>query len=348
MHRTKDPLEPYLEVRYDTDEQKDTRVFTNRHLSKYPLTLYDKAFFDQNLLPHQPITYRNSTKTFDGHILNTHIEGLLAEVLEGKREFTHFEVLCRKDFNRHECCGLEIFKYKHGPIVVKLFIDTKEGFVDPWGKGFVPIFLFYMGGGTNRHLAGFTRVPNLHIIKEKIAADPYWASRVDTPRKWFWLPEKNRWLEITAHNIGDQEKFTTRIPAMYAIVADAIDAERVFSATSKEDSSISLAICSMLEMCIDPHITNFMVEKETNKIVIIDTEHFPTIVGSDVKKQFTNYAEWVMHLIEKCGKKMLFSTKGELRMAQHLNCAPLAPFALNAQKNLHEHSHAAQLCQLHA
>jgi hypothetical protein len=320
VHRTRDPLEPFIEVRYQTDDPKDTRRFTNRHLSKYPLTLFDKKIFDENLLPKKTITYRNSTKTFDGAILNNHIEGLLAEVLAGTKEFTHFEVLCRKDFNRHECCGLEIFKYKHGPIVVKLFIDTKEGFVNPWGKGFVPIFLFYMGGGTNRHLAGFTRVPNLHTIKAKINADPYWKTRVDTPRKWFWLPKNSTWLEITAHNVDDgQESFSTRIPAIYAIVADAIDAQRVFSATSQEDSSMSLAICHMLEMCIDPHITNFMVEKETGKIVIIDTEHFPTIVGLDVRRQFNNYAQWVMHLVEKCSKKMLFSTKGELRLTQHVN-----------------------------
>jgi len=342
-YRTKDPLEPTIIVKYDTDTPETACTFTNRHLSEYPLTLFDKELFDQHTLPQGPITYRNSKKTVQSTTLNKHIEELLQEVLQGHKEFTNFDVLCRKDFNRHECCGLEIFKYKHGSLVVKLFIDTKEGFVNPWGKGFVPIFLFYMGGGTNRHLSGFTRISNLQFVNKKIASDPYWSKRVDTPRKWFWLPENSRWLEITARNIGNRKEFTTKIPATYAIIADAIEAERVFSFTSQEDSSTALAICSMLDMRVDPHITNFMIEKDTKKIVIIDTEHFQTIVG-DVRFQFNNYAEWVMHLIEKCGKQMLFSSKKELRTAQKLNIESHAPSALIASKTPHDPELAVQPC----
>jgi hypothetical protein len=344
VHRTKDPLIPTIQVEWLHDP-KESYTFSNRHLQEYPLTLFNKQFFNQNLLPAGPITYRNNKKAqVKGTELSAYIEHLLEEINNGADNYRDFTVLHDKDFNGRKKCGLKIFLCKHHPFVLKLFIETPESFINPWGKGFVPIFFFYMAGGASRHLSGFTRIANLHAINEQIAADPVWSSRVETPRKWFWLPEKSRWLKITGANIGRHKKLQVKIPAVYGVIADAIEPERTFSTSNKEDSSTALAICNMLEMRLDPHITNFMIEKDTHKIVIIDTEHFPTIVGNQVKKEFHGYFSWYLDLMGACAKNMLFSTKEELRLAQQANAAPLAPSALTAPETPHALEHAPQLC----
>ena len=79
-----------------------------------------------------------------------------------------------------------------------------------------------MGGGVNRHLSGFTRIKNAQAFKEFITKNPYWQSRVDMPRKWFWLPCNTRWITIAGANIGKYKQVSIDIPGTYCIVADAI------------------------------------------------------------------------------------------------------------------------------
>ena len=200
-------------------------TLTNSHIEEYPtFKIFDKEFFNNNLLPQKPISYRNdSSKQVDGAVLNQLIEELLVEIAQKKKSFTNFILLQDKDFNEKKLWGLMVLKFKDYPFVLKLFIETPESFVRPFDKGFEPIFFFLMGGGVNRHLTGFTRIKNAHYLRTLFQNDPYWSTKVDIPRKWFWLPKKERWLEITGYNIGSQPVQTIEIPGTYSIVAYEIE-----------------------------------------------------------------------------------------------------------------------------
>ena len=77
-----------------------------------------------------------------------------------------------------------------------------------------------------------------------------------------------------------------------------------------------MELCNYLDLWIDPHIDNFMPEKGTDKIVIVDTEHFPSFVGLKEPVTFSGYLSWYTYLATKCLKSMFFRTKKERRQAQ--------------------------------
>ena len=58
---------------------------------------------------------------------------------------------------------------------------------------------------------------------------------------------------------------------------------------------MSIEISNYLNFLLDPHEGN-AIEKDTDKIVIIDTEHFPTMMGIKTKMQARNYINWLMQL----------------------------------------------------
>lgn len=346
IHRPQDPHMPTINVSWA--QEKKEYVLKNPHLEEYPLfKLFNYDEITQHLLPQSAITHRyNPHASTMGNELNSLIEQLLTEIKQKKKKYTHFDVLQKKGFNRRSGCGLLIAKFKEHPFVVKLFIETPKSFINPWAKGFEPIFFFYMGGGVNRHLSGFTRLKNLGYIRAQLAQNEQWQRIVDTPRKWFWLPQDPAWLTITGFHIGGKQEQRTRIPGIYAIVADAIEQERTFSSFNHHDMKTALELSTLLESHLDLHISNFMIEKNSQKIVIIDTEHFPTMVGLKEKWTPTSYISWFAGLIGKCAKDMLFCTKKELRMAQQhpLNALSPAPFALNGHGNRPAALHTAQLC----
>lgn len=308
-------------------DEQTSFTLRDSHLEEYPFfDVFDQDLFTKNLLPKNAITFRNHPEaTVDGEILSTLIEKLLTEVMLGKKHFTDFIVLKNDDFNRHKRWGLIIAKFKKYPFVIKLSFETPEGITHPESHGFIPLFFFYMGGGVNRHLTGFTRVSHSHTVKKRLEMDPYWSEHVDVPRKWFWLPQNSRSLEICGTNIGGKNNLRTQIPGIYAVVADAIDAKYTFSLKKKEDRIEALKIANFLELQVDPHIDNFLVERETGKIVIIDTEHFPTVVGYKNIPHYDSYLSWYTGLISKCSQDMLFRTKKERKAHALLSAAQPRP-----------------------
>ena len=315
VHRPKDPRTPEICVRHLGQTQK--YFLASFHLEKYPLfETFDKEFLLEQTLPARPIPFRHGNGSVRSTVLEEKIEGLLQEVRKHKKHYTDFKVLVDHNFNHKQQCGLLIVKFKDYPFVLKLFMETPQTFVEPFQKGFEPTFFFYMGGGVNRHLSGFTRIKNLHVINERLAQSAYWSERVVTPRKWFWMPKKPEWLEISGKNIGPEKTIITHIPAVYGIIADAIDCGEKFSIHNKEHTQLSLNLCNYLDLWIDPHIPNFMFEKNTGKIAVVDTEHFPTVVGLKETPQFQSYTDWYMYLINKCGQNMIFCTKQDLLALQ--------------------------------
>ncbi len=299
-------------------EKSSSFSLCNSHLEEYPLfKTFNKIFFNENLFPSQAIPSRNNTKkTISGSKIQQLIENLIEEVSEKKTSFKDFTVLRKSNFNTKKCSGLIILKCKNFPFVVKLFMETPETFVKYASKGLVPRFFFYLSGGANRHLLGFTRVKNLHEMKKQINNNPYWSKQVTFPRKWFHLPKKSKWLTLTGKNIGTKKSQSTSIPGTYCIIADYIETERKKSVFNKDDRKTCMKLCNFLDMAIDPHIDNFLTEKKTNKIVIIDTEHFPTLVGFKKNTKFSGYASWITHLSAKCAKAIFFRTKKDRKALQ--------------------------------
>ncbi|MFC1842275.1 hypothetical protein ACFLYU_01320 [Candidatus Dependentiae bacterium] len=273
---------------------------------------FDKDFFYKNMLPEK-ITHRyDINKHTIRQELEQYLEHLFTEIRDKERRYTHFDILRKSNFNRRKRSGLLILKFKNYPFVVKVFMENPKNFVRPYSKGFYPIFFFNMGGGINRHLLGFTRVKNLHNIKKILAQTPKWTNEIETPRKWYWIPKNSKNIELIGTNFIADTEIKTIIPGTYCVIADAIRLKHsTFSLFDKEARKKCMSLCNSLGTRIDPHIDNFLLEKKTNKLVIIDTEHFPSIVGLQEGEQFENYFSWYYRLAIKCLNDMFFKTKKE-------------------------------------
>lgn len=312
IYRPIDPHLPEIRVKWAGDSQE--YILKKYHLEEYTLfKLFDLDFFMKHMLPDGPISFRTDPKkSISRDTLTSLIDELLVEIKHGQRNFTHFTILQSKDYNFKKCNGLLIVKFNDYPFVVKLFIEKPESFVSPFDKGFEPIFFFFMAGGVNRHLTGFTRIKNRYIIEQRIAQSP-WAPNVDIPRKWHWVPSGAQWIEITGKNISHIKERSIKFPGTYCIIADAIDAERNLSLLNRDDKKMAMELCNYLDVWIDPHMKNFMIEKGTGKFVIVDTEHFPTVVGLREKITFNSYTDWYLYLAGKCWRNAFMQTKWERR-----------------------------------
>lgn len=317
VHRPQDTALPKISVR--SSDNKLTYDLQSSHLEFYPFFgVFDKKFFNEHFLPSGHITYRNDPQqAVKSSALQKCIEKLVEEIQAKKRTYSHFKVLTAKNFNRKKICGMMILKFNDYPFILKLGIETPETFINPYCKGLDNIWFFPLGGGINRHMAGLTRIKNLETIKAKLALHNQWSTLVDVPRKWYWAPKKGPWLEIEGSNIGGLKKVNTKIPGIYAIIADEIEAEQTFNLFNKEQTKMALDICNYLDLWIDPHINNFMIEKGTKKVVIVDTEHFPSVVGIKEKVAFDSYTSWYLYLMGKCTKDWFFRTKPERQEAQN-------------------------------
>lgn len=296
---------------------------TNWAYKEYPIfTSFNKEYFFNHMLPTDCINDINNPSTsFNCLELNSCIERLLRELKKQKKLYTHFIVLQDKNFNYKEKCGLLVLQFKNYPFVLKLFMETPKSFIDPYCKGFENQFFFYMSGGMNRHIAGLTRVKNLELVKKQIDDHPRWNGKIKTPRKWYWLPQKHRWMEIKGYNIGGKKEISTLMPSVYAIVADTIDIkENAPLLSSQQKSELIMELCMDLHLFVDPHADNFVIkhQKDTDEyhMSIVDTEHFPSIVGLQEEPFFNNHLEWYLYLGAKYFQDAFLQTKNDRRMAQ--------------------------------
>lgn len=304
--RPTDPEVPELITRWE--DSSDHYHLKDLHLEMHPIFFtYDKEHFEKHLLPQKKIKYRtDKEKEIDGKKLCRLIEKLSKELTDGKTKFKHFEVIKRKDFNYRTLAGNMVLKCTKYPVVIKIFVESPESFVKPYTKGWQTAIFYQMGGGINRFLSGFTRIKNLERVQKKIDEDEYWCNRIALPRKWFWLPENPKYFKIESKNIGNQGVQSISVPSTYAIVADSIDIKLTFDKWHPKHKKTSLKFCKFIGNCIDPHIDNFVIEKKTKRIVIVDTEHFACMVGLKEKLEFDSYMSWYCQLVSKCaGHKFL-------------------------------------------
>lgn len=310
---------------YFTDE---TQKYALRHtyISEGPYRyLFDRTYFFQRLLPASCLEYRNKKGSISGKALSKIVHAFLEEVLAGKENYTHMTVLKKKDYDARHKAGLIIARFKNYPFVIKLFVENPASFTQPFTKGFEPWCFFMLGGGANRHLTGFTRIKNREHVLKKLSSNNFYKDIVDIPRKWYWLPDNPKWMVIQGTNIGPENTFSVEIPSVYGIICDYIDIERTFKLSRQADRRIALYLSNFLQQAIDPHINNFAIEKDTKKIVLLDTEHFPTMVGYQNTPLCKSYIQWYTHLSSNALRKVYGQSKSELQSCQHKRyCKPIA------------------------
>ncbi len=242
-------------------------------------------------------------------------EDFLLELMRNKhhkKPFSTVDILKDTDFNYQHTYGTIIVKFKTLPLVLKLFCETPNSFVRPFSKGTVPSFLFSMGGGINRFLAGFTRIPNLEAIRLFLEQNQTWKKRISLPRKWYWIPKHTQYLSITGNHFSQNpdQSYHLTLPATYGIIADFIPVARPFSIKNAADRNLAIELQHLFENRIDPYLCNFFYTK-SGTIALIDTEHFASILGLDNNDQFSNYTNLVLGIAKRCIRRNFLTTKSE-------------------------------------
>ncbi len=305
---------PTIETQW-LDQNDTTRYrLQSPHLFEYPTFGFDIQTLNRFFLPQDHITYHNGTNVIESSELKKIIQQTIEEINQKKKLLTHATILQDKNYNKRKGCGLLVVKLNepNPPFVIKLFKETPQSFVNPYCKGIEPICFFFMGNGANRHLAGFTRLINRELITKKLNNLEKWRDKVEVPRKWLWLPENPEWITIYGYNFGKKNhELKTTIPGTYAIIADAITPQEKSPMPVRKKKSIVMKLCNDLDSLIDPHFKNFMftANQDSYKIVIIDTEHFPTMIGLTQPIQFKNHTDYYCYLIRKCFHDTYLQTK---------------------------------------
>ncbi len=320
--RKKDKDEPTITIRWKGSKKKGISRRSWAYNSSL-FTIFNYDYFLSHLLPKEFVEKNdNSGRLIDCRLMDRLIEKLLREIKKKKKEYSDFVILKDKNFNRKERCGLLILKFKDYPFVLKLFMETPESFIDPYCKGFDNQFFFYMSGGMNRHIAGLTRVRNLELIQQQIADHPRWKDKIITPRKWYWLPKKQRWMEIEGCNIGTEKNISTLMPGTYAIIADVLDTKEDAPLLSlQKRSEMVMQLCMDLQLFVDPHGDNFILKYNPvlndYTVSIVDTEHFPSLVGLKEQPFFSNHLEYYVYLGAKYFQDAFLQTKFDRKQAQN-------------------------------
>lgn len=286
---------PTINVSFEKDGSAKSFNLTSSFLRKTPIfSTYNSEFFEKNLINGGSFECQSEDENIPNKELSNLLEEVIQEIKSGIRKFTHFDILTAATFNWDLRAGALVLKFKDYPFVAKLFIENPYSMTHPFSKGFEDYALFRMGGGISRHLAGFTRIANRENISKKIEALNV-TNFLSLPRKWFWKSEEEGNLLIRGYNFpGQKDIMETVIPSVYAVVADAINAERSFSLCNKQDRTIAFTLFNDLDNCIDPNPNNFMIEKNTGDLFLIDTEHWPSLIGVTKKPQVSNYCSYYL------------------------------------------------------
>ena len=266
--------------------------------------LFNKEFFLTNQLPETQIKVRNQIAPIQSSDLNNLLNQSVQELSIASKKpnsdlFTIYKDI-HYDYKNHT--GTIILGLKKYPIVVKLYRETPQSLVAIEKKDLKQIGMFLLGGGTHRYLTGFTRIPNATTIQEKCSISKEF-SDVDVPHKWYWQPKNNKWITVHGLNFKDSEKsLITTLPSTYAVITEFIAAE------SKLAKDKTLKLARFLSPRADANPDNFVIEKETGKTIVVDTEHFASMIG--IRKQldssiYQSYAHYWKFLITKGFKEII-------------------------------------------
>ncbi|MCL4380373.1 hypothetical protein M1466_02710 [Candidatus Dependentiae bacterium] len=290
VFRPSDPHMPVVTCKWEGG----TKEYTLKDWYWSPATLFDtyqQEYVASHLLPTTMIEPLHPwSKPIDGKALNAELDRLVRSIQAGEPIIDGYTVLKSNDYRFHS--GLLVLRSNNHPVVVKLYSETPKNMVHPYDHGFEQSARFIVNGST-RHMLGFTRVPTAALSRKKIAGTR-WESRVTIPRKWYWFPQEQCNIVITTKNVGRQLTNSIVLPAVYAIVCDAIEQDT----TKTVPLTDSLELCSDLQYIIDPQTKNFIIEEKTGNIGLIDTESFEAHMGFyEPVGRVNNYIYWYIRLI---------------------------------------------------
>ncbi len=315
IHRPQPEYTQYITAHWD-GHSNYKYMLQHKHLTYWPVfTRFDYEHFLENQLPSRDIPYRyDTTRSVHGDTFDTLLQECIQNLTKTTSRFSEigaFTVIKDRDFNYRYHSGVLVLKCKHHPFIVKLFMENPYTFTKPYSKGIEPCFLFSMTGGISRYLAGFTRIKNKHNIETLVSSSKTWRNHITTPRKWFWMPHDVRWLRINGYHLrGFGTEDTIALPGVYAVISDAIETEKPYGMFSRSQRKTALDLARFLDKNrLDPHIDNFMIEKGTNRIAIIDTEHFASMTGIRETMTFSSYKSWYLKLSRKCFKDVMLRSK---------------------------------------
>ena len=321
IHRPSNPTIPYITVtatnkeyaevwRKPVTQPKSIHKFQSKFLSlKILKKPYETSDFKKHLLPYGNLKFRNNQGSVHTNILKEQNELVLKEILQGNKTFTDFAILKDRDFNYKSLSGLIVLKNKKYPFVLKLFIEHPDTFIEPLQKGMEAGWIFILSGNM-RHLSGFTRISNLENAKKALSKDPEYRYYIDFPRKWYWRPQSQPLLNIHWHDAHNNHFETIRIPSMYGVICDFIEVDKELQQQELMTlRQISMDVTKYLHYMIDPHDDNLVPEKNSHKIVIIDTEHFRTVAGLDEDMNAQDYNQWYLELMSRTAKRLLCRSK---------------------------------------
>jgi len=328
VHRPQPVYTPHITAHWHHTPDNTYTLF-NKHLTYWPIfTRCDYQHMMDNLLPDRAITYRyDATQYVNGselkRQLNTCIDAI-QRTHSRLSQFGRFTVLKDSDFNYKHHCGVLILKSNDHPFIVKLFMEKPHALTKPYSKGIEPCFFFSMTGGMSRFFAGFTRIKNKMSIANIVSESPRWHNWITLPRKWFWMPDDGTWITIHGHHVrGHGSHDAIDVPSTYAVISDAIETDHKRAMFTSANRKMALDITKDIGYNrLDPHIDNFVIEKYTNKIAIIDTEHFASITGIQEPMQFSNYTSWYLKLSRKCLKDIWLQSKRDRTSARTDRIAP--------------------------
>src|SRR3989339_122423 len=321
IHRPSNPTIPYITVtasnkeyaeiwRKPTTKPKSIHKFQNKFLRLKTLKKpFETSGFKKHLLPYGNLKFRNNEGSVHTNALKDQNELVLKEILQGNKTFTDFTILKDRDFNYKSLSGLIVLKNKKYPFVLKLFIEHPDTIIEPLQKGMEAGWIFILSGNM-RHLSGFTRISNLENAKKALSKDPEYRYYIDFPRKWYWRPLSQPLLNINWHDPYNNHFETIKIPSIYGIICDFIEVDKELQQQELHAlRQISMDVTKYLHYMIDPHDDNLVPEKNSHKLVIIDTEHFRTVAGLDQDMHATDYNQWYIELITRTAKRWLCRSK---------------------------------------
>ena len=202
--------------------------------------------------------------------------------------------------------GLIILRYKDYPFVIKVSIEHPHTIVQPYSKSNEASGIFIIGGNL-RHLSNFTRITNLHKIKQMLSYNPFYLHSIDFPRKWYWKPDNGYDLKICWNCNGESE--TIFLPSIYATISDFIYTEE--QQPQHELNKLSMRVATDVGFLIDPHAGNIMIEKGTRKYILLDTEDFRLMTGLSTTMKAKKYIGWYVELVTNAAGTLLLRSKEE-------------------------------------
>ena len=275
--------------------------------------VYDQEFYSNKMFPSDQILHCNRDEKVNSSAVRYEIEKVIKKIFRSKKRcsLSNAHILKDSDFNYRSSAGLVVVKLKQYPFILKIYRETPQTFCSPCSKGLVPTFVFRTGNGATRHLSGLTRIPMRDVLENLLENMPAWKDRIVLPRKWLWLPDDLRWLYISGDS--DLFSFNAWIPSVYVIVCDSIEIERSLSFLNEADRTLAIQIGQIFDNKIDSNIPNFVIQKGTGKIAIIDTEYFPLMLSLKNSFKAESYSNWLFQLAQMSAKKIVYLDKKTLQ-----------------------------------